>query len=159
MKRRKQGHWTFGFMVGLAGCGGDARVDLTAADTLDALAIQMERALMEYHAELEAADDAREEAVVDAFISRVKTDVSDDEKLTGHSQSFAGALKRIRSDRAIEWQRHTAAADNVSLMREVGDGLRKLAIQSLLIQDEVKRYVTSLIDAKKKAQTLAGETP
>ena len=104
-------------------------------------------------------DDAtREEAVVDAFIGRVKHDVANDEKLDVHSQSFAGALKRIRSDRAIEWQRHTAATDNVNLMREVGDGLRKLAVQSLLIKDEVKRYVTSLMDAKRKAQAAAGET-
>jgi hypothetical protein len=148
-----------GWVLAAAGCGGDARVDMTAADTLDALAVQMERALTEYHAELEAADDAREEAVVDAFISRVKTDVSNDEKLDSHSRAFGGAMKRIRSDRAVEWQRHTAAADNINLMREVGDGLRKLAVQSLLVQDEVKRYVTSLMDAKRRAQAATGETP
>ena len=159
MNRRHGHRWVIAGIVGLAGCGGDARVDMTAADTLDALAVQMQRTLTEYHAELESADDAREEAVVEAFVQRVRTDVADAEKVDVHSQAFAGALRRIRGDRVVEWQRHTAAQDNVALMREVGGGLRKLAIQSLLLQDEVKRYVSGLIEARQQAQAQAGATP
>jgi len=141
----------------LAGCGGDARVDLTAADTLEATAVQLERGLGEYQADLSAADDAKESQIIAAFAARVKQDAADDAQVERHAQAFAAALAKIRQDRRVADQRFRAGQDNVAVLREVAKGLRKLAIETLTLQDEVRRYFHQLLEARRAAVASQGE--
>ncbi|HEY3245923.1 MAG TPA: hypothetical protein VGM03_21485, partial [Phycisphaerae bacterium] len=58
---------------------------------------------------------------------------------------FTAALRKVRGDRRVEWQRHTDALDNVVVLREITGGLRQLAIDSLTLSDEVRRYLQTLV--------------
>jgi hypothetical protein len=145
-------------MVAVGGCGGDARVDLSAADGIRAAARQMELTLHEYHDEVARYDTSREDAVIGAFVSRVKTDGQNDAALTGHVADFRATLDKIRKDRDTEYQRQAAAADNVAVLREMSRGLERLGIESLTLQDEMKRYLTSWLDARRRADASAATT-
>lgn len=142
----------------LCGCGGDARVDLSAADGIRAAAKQMEITLREYHEEVARYDSSREDAVIGAFVSRVKTDGQNDGALTGHVADFRATLDKIRKDRDVEYQRTAAAADNVAVLREMSRGLERLGIESLTLQDEMKRYLTSWLDARHRAEASVAVT-
>ena len=131
-----------------SGCGGDARVELSAADALTAVAAQMRVALDEYHAEVETADDARESAVTRAFVERVRQDAADAARLDQHALAFEEALRRVRADRRTEWQRRTAAQSQVEAVLEVARGLRRIGIEGLTLQDEVKRYLGTLLERR-----------
>lgn len=140
----------------LAGCGGDAGLELSAGDALHAAAGRMETAIREYHQEVGRQDDARESAVIAAFVSRVVGSREDEAALGGHAQAFESALKKIRADREVEGQRRSAAMENVDVIREVADGLQELAVESLTLRDEVRRYLGSWIEARRRAQSAAG---
>lgn len=90
--------------------------------------------------------------MVAAFIARVQSDYADATVMQTHTQDFQAALRKIRSDRETEWQRRSAAMDNVAVLREVGAGLQKLAIESLSLRDEVRRYLDSWIQNQRRAQ-------
>ncbi len=137
----------FGLMVFVAGCGGDARVDIAAAGAMDSLAKAMETVVVEYHAETKRADDSLEAAVVDSFVARIKRDVSDDAAVESHSAAFRSALGRVRDDREVEMSRYRAALDNVGVLREVSRGLRRLGMESLSLRDDARRYLFSLLEA------------
>jgi hypothetical protein len=138
-------------MLGVAGCGGDARLELAAADALAAAAERMQTAVDEYHAEMAAFDDSREEAVTEAFVRRVRADAANEQALAAHSAEFKSALGRIREDRAVEQQRRGAAVENVGVVREVADGLRRMGVESLTLSDEMRRYLSGWIEARKQA--------
>lgn len=140
-------------MFGGAGCGGDARLELAAADVLAATADRLEAVVGEYHAEVGAYDDARESAVADAFVARVKAGAADEQAVAEHTAQFRPALERIRQDRAVQWQRHTAATENVAAIREVADGLRRMGVESLTLSDEMRRYLSGWIEARNRAKT------
>jgi hypothetical protein len=108
----------------LAGCGGDARVDLSAADGIRAAAQQMELTLREYHDEVAGYDSSREGAVITAFVSRVRADSQNEAAIDGHAAEFLKALEKIRTDRETEFTRQAAANDNVSVLREMARGLK-----------------------------------
>ena len=147
--------WLVAWMAAVAvgGCGGDARVDLSAADGIRATAKQMEIVLQEYHDEVARYDTSREDEVIAAFVGRIKTDVQDDSAVASHVTDFRGALEKIRKDRDTEYTRRAAAADNVAVLREMARGLERLGIESLTLQDEMKRYLTSWIDARRRADS------
>lgn len=132
----------------LSGCGGDARVELSAADALTAVAGQMQGTIEEYHVEVTRSDDARESAAIAAFVERVKKDAGNDAALAAHASDFEAALVKVRGDREVEWSRRNAAVENVVVLRDVSRGLQKLAIQSLALDDELKRYLTGWISAR-----------
>lgn len=138
-------------ILGLAGCGGDARLELAAADALLAAADRMETVVAEYHAEMNEYDGTRESALIEAFVERVKSSVGDDQATAGHAAQFRLALERIRQDRAVQWRRHTAALENVAAVREVAEGLRRMGIESLTLSDEMRRYLSGWIEASKRA--------
>jgi hypothetical protein len=145
--------WTL--TLALAGCGGDARVELSAADTLTAVARQMRVALKEYHGEVVRGDDAREQAVTDAFVVRVLKDSDDAGKLDEHTTAFRAALAKVRVDRQVEWDRRAAAASHIEAIEEVARGLQRLGIEGLTLEDELQRYLYSWIDARRNT---AGNT-
>jgi len=132
-------------VTGCAGCGGDARVELSAAQSIDSVAAGLELAIHEYHGETEAADDRREDAVVAAFVSRVQAAAGDETATVRSAEEFTAALRKVRADRRVEWQRQSAALDNLTVLREIAAGLRRLAIDSLTLSDEVRRYLGTLV--------------
>jgi hypothetical protein len=144
-----------------AGCAGHARVELASADAMDQVAGMLAEAVKEYHGELVRADDAKERAIAEALVARVVADSCDEAKATGHLEDFLLAQARIREDREVERHRHTASVENVATLREVADGLRRLAIESQSLDDEFRRYVEALIrswrDTEAGARDRAGE--
>lgn len=135
----------------ISGCGGDAGVELAAGDALVAVADQMQSAIEEYHRDVAGQDDSREDATIAAFITRVESDHDDAAAMQTHTREFQAALRRIRDDRETEWQRRSAAMDNVTVVREVAGGLRRLALDSLSLRDEVRRYLDSWVANQQRA--------
>jgi hypothetical protein len=131
------------------GCGGDAGVELAAAQTVESLAESLALAVGEYHQEVQTGDDQRESAVVAALITRVKQDAADEATTAAHAAAFTEAMARIRQDRGVEWERYRAALDNVGALGEVAAGLRRLAIESMSLQDEARRYLLELSQRRK----------
>jgi hypothetical protein len=132
--------------VMLPGCGGDARIELSAATAIDRLAGGLRTVLEEYHREVVAGDDRREDAVIGAFVARIRQDHADEEATGVHVTQFREALRRLREDRGVEWERYQASSDNVAALVEVTEGLRRTATESMTLSDEARRYVQYLID-------------
>ena len=154
-------------LVAAFGCAGGARVELAAAESLDLIRESLAQSLSEYHADLAREDDERQQAAIQAFIARVRADAAD-EQAQAHAAAFAAALDQIDADRQVAWARYNTTLDNLAILRETGDGLRRLANQSLSIEDETKRYLTDLLakaaqprrDAPSRAREQAdGQTP
>lgn len=137
-----------------AGCGGDAGLELAATDVLLAVADQMEVTVGEYHDEVSRYDDSRESAVTSAFVARVQKDAGDSSAMASHVAEFEAALRKIRADRETEWGRRTAAMDNVGVLREVARGLQRLALESLTLRDEVRRYLSAWIETRRRSETV-----
>lgn len=152
---------TTGILVAmsLTGCGGDARFELASADALHVVADELDVALNEYHAELVRLDDAREVEVVQAFVQRVRRDHDDETMMAGHEEAFVQALTHIRADRTAAWQRRQISAENVATLREVAAGLQKLALQSLSLQDEMRRYLESWIELRRSRRVPTAAEP
>ncbi len=148
-----------GSVVMAAGCGGDARVDFAAADTLEAMAKQLQQGFAEYHADLAASDETREAEAIAAFVARLKKDAADDAQVEQHTEAFSAALAKLRQDRRVAEQRLRNGQDNVAGLNEVARGLRKLAIESLTVQDEIRRYFRQLLEARKAAQAAGSSKP
>jgi hypothetical protein len=129
-----------------AGCGGDARVELAAADSITAIGSELARAVEEYHAEISQLDDDRERAAVRAFVDRLRHDMSDEQKTKDHEEALLTALVRVRNDRETEWKRFSASLDNVAALRETAAGLRRVAIESLSLEDETRRYFEGVLE-------------
>lgn len=139
-------------VIGLAvGCGGDARLEMSAADALLATADQMELTIQEYHEEVSANDDSRESEVVSAFVARVLVAPDDAVAIDSHVADFKAALRKIRADRVTEFTRRGAALDNVDVLRELATGLHRLAIESLTLRDELRRYLHGWIETRRRA--------
>ena len=137
-----------------AGClGGNAGVELAASDAIEAAAHQFETMADEYHTTVVAFDDGREEAVTSAFIQRV---LNDQANAAEHGAAFTSSLRKIRADREVEWQRHTAAKENSAVLREVAVKMRGLAIDSLSLRDETRRYLTGWIEKARAAREKEG---
>lgn len=135
----------------VAGCWNVSALAVSSAGAVDEVAAQMRVAVDEYHAEIARSDDLRESAAIDAFAERLKRDASDDAAAAAHTATFKAAMDRLRDDRAVETQRHSATLENLEVLAEVNDGLRQTALDSLTLQDEVQRYVGDLIEAHKAA--------
>ena len=135
----------------LAGCGGDARVELAAADALDVAAAQLRLAVDEYHAEIDQADQARQHTAVGAFVARLRADIEDDAAVNAHTADFTKALAALWADQRAEHQRCHNALDNLDAVGEIAAGLRRVGIATLTVSDEVRRYLDSLIAARRQA--------
>ncbi len=136
------------------GCGGgDAGMELAAGDAALAIADQLQTAVGEYHAEVSKADDGREHAVVAAFVQRVQADHADQSRVTTHVGEFEAALGKIRQDRELEQQRRAAAMDNVAALRELAGGMQKLALESLTLSDEMRRYLAGWVELRRRGAT------
>ena len=137
---------------GCGGCIGSARVELAAADALDALSAELAKALAEYQSDLDAADDQRESAVIAAFIARTRNDAGDDAVMQAHAEQFAQALAKIRGDRRTAWQRHDASVDNLAAAQEVARELRAIALSGIALQDDARAYLNRLLTVRQQAQ-------
>jgi len=135
-------------LLATTGCGGDARVELSAATAIEQVAASIAVAMEEYHREVTASDDHREEAVVQALVERIRRDHQDEKATDAHVADFHQAMQHLRQDRDTEWRRYVAASDNLSVLTEVTSGLRRLAVESMTLSDEVRRYLHNVIDAR-----------
>lgn len=142
-----------GMCVGCGCAGGDALVEMAAADALDAISAQTRLALDEYHADLSQADDEREGGAIAAFVQRAGRDGDNAERMSKHSREFAAALAKLRGDRQTAWERHYRARDNIDRADEIADGLRRLARQSVSLSDEWDRHLGRLIEARRKVSS------
>ena len=64
-------------------------------------------------------------------------------------------MERLRADRQVEADRRDNAVANVALLREVAEGLRRLAMDSQSLQDEARRYLTELVELRRMARESA----
>ncbi|UCG33868.1 MAG: hypothetical protein JSU68_04370 [Phycisphaerales bacterium] len=135
----------------LAGCGGDARVELAAADALDVAAAQLRLAFDEYHAEIDQADRGRQHAAVGAFVARLRADIEDENAIRAHTADFTEALDALWADQQAEHQRCHNALDNLDAVGEIATGLRRVGIATLTVSDEVRGYFDSLVAARQQA--------
>ena len=133
-------------MVAVAGCTGDARVELTAAQSLEALAGELDQALGEYHDTVTVGDDDREASIVSAYLARVRRDTDDPAALAQNERDLVAALEKLKQARAVESARWTATADNVSLLRETATELRRSAVKSAAVSTDARRYVESVVN-------------
>lgn len=138
-----------------AGCVGHAQVELAAADAMESVAVETTRALDEYDHETRAADAERQRRVIAAFVERTRKDHANEEAMAGHETMAAAALEAIEADREAARQRRTRAGENVMVLRETASGLRRFGVESMRLDDEMRRYVESLMEAKKR-MTAAG---
>lgn len=138
-----------------AGCAGNARVELTAADSVEMLGASMTQTLAEYHADLARFDEERQRAAVQAFIERVRMDVTDEAATDAHAEAFRQALQHLDADRQAGWERYTASLDNVATLHEIAEGLRRLALDSMSLDDDVRRYFGEVMDRRKEAKEQA----
>lgn len=129
------------WIASIMGCGGDARVQLAAADSVDLLRAGIAQSLAEYHADLAALDDQRRQAATDALIDRLRNDETDAD---ASADAFRQAMQRLDADREVAWQRYAASMDTVSLMGEIAADLRRVAAESMALNDEAQRYFTDL---------------
>lgn len=142
--------WGWVVLATAAGCGGDAGMELAAGDAALAIADQLQTAVGEYHTEVSRADDGREQALVAAFVQRVRTDHADEARLATHVSEFEAALGKVRQDREVEQQRRAAALDNVAALRELAGGMQKLALESLTLSDEMRRYLSGWVELRRQ---------
>lgn len=136
-------------MAWAPGCGGDARVELSAADSIESLADALKLALHEYHADLQAGDDVHESAVIAAFVDRIRNAADAPAEQGRHIADFTAALAAVREDRRVEWARFAATLENIDALREITSGLRRLAVESLTLRDEARRYIHALIELRR----------
>lgn len=134
-----------------AGCDVNARVELSAATAIEQVAAGLATAVEEYHVDLTAADDRREDAVVSAFVERVRRDHEAPSATDAHAADFRRALHRIRQDRDVEFRRYATTSANISTLLETTGGLRRLAVESMTLSDEARRYLRGLIEAVPRA--------
>ncbi|MFO0972759.1 MAG: hypothetical protein U1A27_04870 [Phycisphaerae bacterium] len=140
------------------GCVSQARVELSAADALEAVAVETQRAATEFSADLDSADAAREASVIGAFVSRTRRDQADEALMDKHTGDFAAALAKIREDRRVAWERQRRVGENCRALRETAAGLRQIAVQSTSLDDELKRYVTGLLTRHGSTATVTAAT-
>lgn len=141
-----------------AGCVSQARVELSAADALEQVAGETRKALDEYERDLESADASREAAVMSAFVARARRDHSDEALMARHTDEFTTALGNIREDRRVALERHRRATDNCAALSETAAGLRRIALEATSLDDELRRYVTSLFERRAtKSDSEAGQ--
>lgn len=137
--------FTVAAMTWSCGCAVHARVQLSAADALEALAGALQQSAVEYHGEIRTADDMRRREVINAFVRRVRSDHKDENRIERHVAEFNGALERIHLDVQLELTRHAATLQNVRTVTEIAQDLRRLAVESMSLDDEMRRYVTDLL--------------
>ncbi len=128
-------------MLAVGGCAVGTRVQITTAETLDALVGALGQAVDEYHLEVRGADVEKRRAAVDAFAARIRADHKDDEAATRHVMLFNQALDSLQHDAEAENSRHGATLENLRVVTEAAAGLRRIAIESMTLNDEVRRYL------------------
>lgn len=128
-----------------AGCASAARVQISAARSLDALTDAVQHAVDELHDEVLTADRRKRLSAVDAFVRRIRADHADDQRTQNHVDAFNHAIDRLREDADIEFARRVATLENLRAIREIAAGLRELGVQSMSLDDEARRYVTDLL--------------
>jgi hypothetical protein len=136
-------------LAGCGGCIGDARVHLATADSIDLIRGAMAESLAEYHADLTSLDAQRRDAVVEAFVVRMRADASEAQAADADAEAFRQAVTRIDTDREVAWRRYAASLDTLGVLGEIASDLRRLAAESMSLDDEASGYFTDLTQKQK----------
>lgn len=136
-----------------AGCGGDARVELAAADSVTALGNAFHVAFGEYHAEILAVDTAREAGAIEAFVARVRNDAAAPEALDGHAEKFTAALAKLRADRLVEQERYLATRENLAALQDVAAGLRQMGLTGLRLENDTQAVLEKALTRQSSLST------
>ncbi len=135
--------------ISTTGClGGDARVEIAAANLLEVANDSLAAALTEYHNEILAADAQKEHNAIRAFTNRLTAnpETPPDEKTVNlHTRHFTEALSKLRADTKTEWNRHITLMGNLRILQDAATTMRQLAIDSLSLEDETKRYLSDAL--------------
>lgn len=146
-------------IIGTVGCNAGARMQLSAAQTLQAVMNSVQLATAEYHDEIRSADVLRRRLAIDAFVQRIRDDHDDEHATADHVERFNKALDRLQQDGETENTRYLATVQNIRTLGEIGDGLKRLAVESMSLDDELRRYLTNLLrqhDTQTSAATKDG---
>lgn len=122
------------------GCLGGAQVELSAADSIDALAGSLTTSIEEYHSDVTQLDSERERLIVAALARRLRA-TEDDAEVETHVQAFHDAMARLRADREVAWRRYAATQANLNELQSLASGLRELALDAMSLSDEARRYL------------------
>ncbi len=127
------------------GCVGDARVELAAANAIHEIAGSLQVTLEAYDEEIQAFDEIRMREVTQALAVRLAKLPRDDAVAEADMERFLEAIMKLRGDRLAAARRFAVADENVSLLREVSQGLRRLALDSMRFGDEGRRYLSAAV--------------
>ncbi len=136
----------------ICGCASAPHVQLSAADSMELLASSLVTAIDEYRHDIRQLDDQRRKTVVDAFVVRVRKDHQDEEALAAHIAAFTAALDRIEADRRAASDRRQAAVENLETLKEIADSLRRVAMESMNLDDEARRYLSGVLSKIRTSQ-------
>ena len=89
---------------------------------------------------------------MDAFVRRIRGADVAEEEVARHTAAFGEALALLAADQREEWRRHDVTLGNVEAVDEVARGLRQVGIETLSVQDDVRRYLGSLVEARQRAE-------
>lgn len=126
----------------LGGCAASPGVQLSAADSMELLAASLAIAIEEYRGDLEQVDADRQKSLVDAFVVRMRSDPYNEDAVAAHTAQFTAALDRLQADRRAASDRRHAAIENLETLREVAEGLRRVAVESMNLDDQARRFLT-----------------
>ena len=135
-----------------SGCQQYARANLSSADAIDRIALNLRTSADEYHGEIVASDSFKRDEVIHAFINRIQTDGGDD---TADATAFKLSLDNIQHDRDVEGVRYVNTRETLNALTEVASGIRRLGVSALRISDDYKSYFEGLI-ADKSTQIKRG---
>ncbi len=131
-------------MLAASGCAAGARTELAAADAIDRLCESLSGAVAEYHVDMAEFDDSREAAAARALGERLRQDATNEAAAEADIEAFLAAMAHLRADRSVDQVRFSASTENIATLREVAAGLRRLAIDSMSLDDEMRRYLLDL---------------
>ena len=125
------------------GCASGAQLDLSAGRALQTIAVELERTIEEYHADLAQLDEQREAFAIQAFVARVAGAEGDKEKLEADSAVLSAALAKLRVDRAVEVDRYIIALGNLDVLTETAEGLKSYARARLRFGQGILELLTN----------------
>jgi hypothetical protein len=127
-----------------------SKVYLAAAEANEAVYMQMELALSEYHSDLEQYDLFRRQLAAKAFADRVKSDPSN---VDAEIQTFLMANDHINNDAKVANDRFSISKENLGILKGVNGDLREFAVQSMKLDQGVSDFLMQSLQLQTERQT------
>lgn len=144
--------------VTLSGCSGAGRVQLAAADAMDAAAASFAVALEEYDRDLRSADVRRDRYTTFALIERIRTNGSDEIVVGQHAETFLAALSKIQADRRVAQRRYWMTKSNLETLRLLADDLRRFALSSDALSLQAQSVIADALALMHRLRSTPGDS-